>query len=89
MTMDASPHVINLGSGVEKVSFASVTVNGPVATVIAQVTTWRRSVARQSLRGILIWLTNAPVRVVRDTATLRRTPGGSWQIVALTIAGAS
>jgi hypothetical protein len=84
MTLDASPQVINLGSGIERVSFTSVTVEGPVATVIAQVTTWRRSVARQSLRGIWIWLTNAPVHIAHDTATLRHAPGGSWQIVKLT-----
>jgi len=85
MAPDATPRVINLGSGVEKVSFASVTISGPVATVIARVTTWHRSVARGPAGDN--WRTQELVRVLQYTATLRHSTGGSWQVAALSSVG--
>jgi hypothetical protein len=81
MALDSGRLMINLGSGVTNVSFGSVTVDGPVATVIARVTTWRRSVAQLALTGT--WMATAPVRVTEYTATLRRGTGGSWQVTRL------
>lgn len=85
MALDASARVINLGSGAEKVSVGSVTINGPVATVIARVTTWRRSVARVPVGDS--WRTQELVRVLQYTATLRHRTGGSWQVTALSSVG--
>jgi hypothetical protein len=85
MALDSGSRVINLSSGVEKVSFGSVTVSGAVATVTARVTTWRRSVAREPLGAS--WRTQALVRVLEYTATLRHRMGGSWQVTLLSSVG--
>jgi hypothetical protein len=81
MALDSSPRVINLGSGVERVSFGGVSINGPLATVIARVTTWHRWVALEPVGDT--WRTQALTRVLQYTATLRRGAGGSWQVTAL------
>jgi hypothetical protein len=81
MALDNEPLTINLGSGVTRVSFQGVEVRGSVATASARVTQWSRSIAREPLTGI--WLTDAPVRVLRYTATLRHGPGGPWLVTGL------
>ncbi|HTU74789.1 MAG TPA: hypothetical protein VMG38_14840 [Trebonia sp.] len=81
MAFDAGPRVINLGSGVTRVSFGKVELEGALATVSAEVTAWRRSEARQPRTGS--WLTDASVRVTRYAATLSRSMGGSWQVTRL------
>jgi hypothetical protein len=84
MALDSDPRVINLGSGIGTVSFGGVTVNGPVATVIARVTTWRRSVTFEPAGGN--WRPQALMRAGEYTATLRRA-SGSWQVTGLSGAG--
>jgi hypothetical protein len=86
LALDREQLTINLGSGVTRVSFGSVIVRGSVATISVRVTQWSRSIARKPLTGI--WLTDAPVRILGYTATLRHAPGGSWQVTALASAPA-
>ena len=83
MAFDANPHVINLGSGVTRISFGNVSAKGAVATLSAEVTSWSRA-TRQRLTGS--WLTDASVRVTRYSATLSLGMGGSWQVTVLTAA---
>jgi hypothetical protein len=87
MAFDVNPRIINLGSGVTRISFGKVGLEGAAATVSAEVTAWRRAEARQPLTGI--WLTDASVRVTRYTATLSRSLGGSWQVTTLTATAAA
>lgn len=87
MAFDADPRIINLGSGVTRMSFGKVELEGAVATVSAEVTAWRRAEARQPLTGT--WLTDASVRLTRYTATLSRSMGGSWQVTVLTATAAA
>jgi hypothetical protein len=87
MAFDADPRIINLGSGVTRISFGKVEVEGTVATVSAEVTAWEKAEARQSRTGM--WLTDASVRVTRYTATLGRGMGGSWQVTGLTATAAA
>jgi hypothetical protein len=87
MALDANPRIINLGSGVTRVSFGKVELKGAVATVSAEVTAWRRAEARQPRTGT--WLTDASVRVTRYTATLSRSMSGSWQVTGLTASASS
>ncbi len=82
MALDADAYIINLGSGVTRISFGNVKVEGAAATVSAEVTVWSRAVARQSLTGT--WLTDATVRVIGYKATLSHSLGGPWQVAALT-----
>jgi hypothetical protein len=82
MALDANPHIVNLGSGVTRLSFTSVAVRGASATASAQVAVWSTTVARQPLTGT--WLTDARTRVIGYTATLSRSLGGSWQVTELT-----
>jgi hypothetical protein len=82
MAFDADPFIINLGSGVTRISFGGVEVKGGVSTVRAQVAVWSKSVEQQPLTGI--WLTDAPVRAIGYTAVLHLDLGGSWQVVSLT-----
>jgi len=84
MALEASPRIINLGSGVTRISFGQVELEGSVATVSAKVTAWRRAEARQPTAGT--WLADASVRVTRYTATLSRGLGGSWLVTRLTAA---
>ena len=82
MAFDANPRIINLGSGVTRISFGPVELAGSAATVSAVVTAWQRAEARQSPAGT--WLADASVRVTRYTATLSRSMSGSWQVTGLT-----
>jgi hypothetical protein len=85
MALDSNSRVINLGSGVEKVSFGSVIVSGSVATVTARVTMWHRSVILEPIGDT--WRTQALAHVLQYTATLRHNTGGSWQVTALSSVG--
>jgi hypothetical protein len=80
MAQDDNPHVINLGSGVTRVSFGKVAVAGAAATVSARVTSWSKTAARASGS----WLTGASARATQYIAALRLTLGGSWQVMRLT-----
>jgi hypothetical protein len=82
MALDAGSGTINLGSGLTRLSFAAVHVQGDTATVSAVATAWSRSEARQPVTGS--WLAAARVRVTGYTATLARSLGGSWRITGLT-----
>lgn len=82
MAQDANPNVINLGSGVAKVMFGSIGVDGSVAVVSAEVTIWAKALARQPRSGP--WQSTAPVRVVAYTATLHLSKSGQWQVIKLT-----
>jgi hypothetical protein len=82
LAQDANPNVINLGSGVAKVTFGMVRVTGSSAVVSARVTIWAKALARQPRSGP--WQTTAPVRVVAYTATLQLSKSGLWQVTTLT-----
>jgi hypothetical protein len=82
MAYDADPRIINLGSGVTRISFGRVAAAGSVATVSAEVTSWSKAAARQRATGT--WLTDATMRDTRYIATLSRDLGGSWQVTRLT-----
>lgn len=81
LALDSPRHTINLGSGLARISFRGVDVHGGVATVIARVTQWSRSIAPAPQTGA--WLTDATARILEYTATLRRSPGGPWQVTGL------
>jgi hypothetical protein len=82
MAQDANPNVINLGSGVAKVTFGQISVGASSAVVSALVTIWAKALSRQPRSGP--WQTTAPVRVVAFTAALRLAPSGQWQVTQLT-----
>jgi hypothetical protein len=82
LAQDASPNVINLGSGVAKVEFARVRIAGPAAVVSARVTIWAKAISRQPRSGP--WQATAPVRVVAWTASLHLGKSGQWQVTNLT-----
>ena len=81
LAQDDDPNVINLGSGVAKVTFGMVRVTGFSAVVSARVTIWAKALARQPRGGP--WQSTAPVRVVAYTATLH-LGGSQWQVTKLT-----
>lgn len=81
LALDSPQHTINLGSGLTRISFRGVDVHGSVATVIARVTQWSRSIAPSPQAGA--WVTAATVRILDYTATLRHSPGGPWQVTGL------
>jgi hypothetical protein len=81
LAQDANPNVINLGSGVAKVTFGTVAVTGSSAVVSARVTIWAKALARQPPSGP--WQASAPVWVVAYTATLHLGPSGQWQVTRL------
>jgi hypothetical protein len=81
LAQDANPNVINLGSGVARVTFAMVRVTGSSAVVSARVTIWTKAVARQPRSGP--WQATAPVRAVAYTATLQLGQSGQWQVTKL------
>ena len=81
MTLDANPSLINLGSGISKIDFRTVTVTASQAVVVAEVTTWAKSAARRS--PLARWVLASPVSQVRYTATLRPSPDGTWRITSL------
>jgi hypothetical protein len=87
MAYDANPRIINLGSGVTRISLRNVEVAGAVATVSAVVASWSKAAARRRATGT--WLTSASVRVTRYTATLGRGLGGSWRVTRLTATAAA
>lgn len=82
MALDSDPTIVNLGSGVSKVTYLHVAVAGARATVEADVTVWAKSEARQTSAGP--WLMTDPVNVVDDKAILARSPSGTWQVTSLT-----
>jgi hypothetical protein len=82
LAQDADPNVINLGSGVAKVTFGLVRVTGSSAVVSARVTIWAKAVARQPRSGP--WQATGPVRAVAYTATLHLGHSGQWQVTMLT-----
>jgi hypothetical protein len=82
MAYDADPRIINLGSGVTRISFGKVEAAGAIATVSAEVRSWSKAAARQRVTGI--WLTAATMSNTSYTATLSRSLGGSWQVTRLT-----
>ena len=86
MALDATPNLINLGSGISKIDFRIVTVTPSQATVVADVTAWAKSAARGN--PLARWVLASPVSQVRYTATLRPTPDGTWRITSLTTASA-
>src|SRR5262249_50380302 len=86
IALDANPDFINLGSGISKIDFRTVTVTTSLATVVADVTAWAKSAARRN--PLAPWVLASPVSQVRYTATLRPGPDGRWRVTSLTSARA-
>ena len=81
MALDSDPNLINLGSGVSKVTLLHVALAGGQATVEAHVTVWAKSEARQTPTGP--WLMTDPVNIVDDKAILALSASGTWQVTSL------
>lgn len=81
LKMDSSANQVNLGAGVSKIVFRSVTVAGRSASIEADVTAWAKSYIRQSSKGS--WQYTDPVGTMRYTATMTLTSDGRWQVASL------
>jgi hypothetical protein len=79
---DSSKHGIDLGSGASRVTFEAVRLTAAQAVIDASVQAWSLSITHQPDGQ---WRTDAPVRVLRYRAAMRRAAGGQWQVVGLTL----
>jgi hypothetical protein len=90
LAADGNPDFVDLGNGVSKISFVSVSVDGSSATVQADVTVWAKSQVHTAAEGQARdtapkgpWLTYNPVNTMRYDAKLTRSAAGAWMINSL------
>ncbi|SDI89716.1 hypothetical protein SAMN05444157_0697 [Frankineae bacterium MT45] len=86
LSKEAAQQPTILGAGIENLTFRSVTVKGPTATVACTLTTWTRYTVTDPAGNTVL---TEPKATVTANLTLVKNPAGRWLITTYKAASAS